>query len=198
MQSTAANLGRDIFTQPELSIARSATPLNQFSSGCGVNGVMHLDDRTDLDYVALKDLLLKVVNQQNDQMTYKGGPEVALDTLTLTTSFEIVLDMSAGTLHVFRLFPMITPPQMGVRADHTHQLKITLHGQKKKADPNGPVNLEKSCLERIEKGKQKGQDLAPGDAAVYCRSAPGKLLEAIIEATDNKSSAAASSTASGQ
>ena len=202
LQSTAGNFDKDVFSSEELRIVRGRTPLKLFSSGCGVDGVMHIDDKTDLDYLALKDLMLKVVAEQNEQVKYEGGPEISLDTITLTSSFDILLDLSAGTKHIFRLFPMVAPPQMGVRSDHLHQLKLTMHGSKQKGDPNGPANLERSCIERVrKKAKQAvvaGTPGAEANAESFCGLPVGKMLESIIEATQQSKGGASSGGATTQ
>ncbi len=177
----------DVLSSREITLIRDElTPGKQFASGCGGHGIMKVDDTTEIDYLKLKEMLHNVVARQNEQVSYHGGPEVALDTLTLTSSFELILDLSAGTKHIFRFFPMVLPPQMGIRPDHTHSLKITLHGAKKKGDPQSGKNLVLACQQRLQLSKEDGG---------ICEQAQAKLLEAIIEVTEqNKASGTSSST----
>jgi hypothetical protein len=173
---------------------------NQFIDGCGSNGVMRTGDVNEIDYLALKDMLLKVVAQQNEQVRYSGGPEIFLDQLTLTTSFQIVFDLSAGTKGIFRIFPMVAPPQMGVKPDHTHTLKIVLHGQKKKADPSNGRNLTVSCSQRLQLSSVR--DKAGGRAqkvdAGFCATPAGQMLESIIEATEQSKGGASGGASAAQ
>jgi len=173
----------DLITAAEKTVLTSLTPDQELSKGCGGNGILQLDSNTQIDYLALKDMLFNVVQQQNEQVRSTGGPEVALDTLTLTVGFEIILDMSAGTYRIFRLFPMVLPPQMGLHPDHTHTLKIVLHGQKKKADPNNSKNLQLSCEQRLQ-----------GEDGGICNRPEGKLLESLIEAVGQGQSASGSAS----
>ena len=187
--------GKDLFTRREVKQAETMTPLDQFKRGCGVNSVMRVNETTDLDYLALKDMLLNVVSRQNEDVSYQGGPELALDTLTLTVSFQLVLDANAGTRHIFHFFPMVTPPQMGVKTDHTHQLKIVLHGPKKKGDPNVARLLEKSCKERVNKGRGGNNDA--GNVEKFCNSPYGKMLTSIADSLE-KGGGQGSSSGGGQ
>ena len=190
------------------TISKELTPFNQFKSGCGQNGLLPVDDVTEIDYLALKDMLLNVVARQNEDVSYRGGPEVALDTLNLTSSFEIVLDMSAGTKHIFRLLPMVLPPQMGLRPDHIHTLKITLKGAKRKGDPNSGGHLLQSCLALVGKAKahpggspsQAAAGFATNDAEHFCNSPGGQLLTSIADslASGGGSSGGGGGAAAGQ
>ena len=45
--------------------------------------------------------------------------------LVLTSSFNLVLEVTAGTNHIFRFFPVVIPPQMGLKKDQTHSLKMS-------------------------------------------------------------------------
>jgi hypothetical protein len=169
----------DVLTNKEIDlVANELTPYKQFAAGCGSNGIMKVDATTEIDYLKLKEMLHNVVARQNEQVSYNGGPEVALDTLNLTSSFEIVLDVSAGT-SIFRLFPVILPPQIGVKPDHTHTLKIALHGAKKKGDAQSGQHLVAACQQRLQ--------LKPGEGGI-CERAEVRLLEAMIEANEQSKS----------
>lgn len=190
-----------VLTDQEIALVRLGLgdPEVQFRTGCGDHGVISLDNNTEIDYLALKDMLLNVVSRQNDEMAYKGGPEVSLDTLNLTTSFEIVLDLSAGTKHIFRLFPMVLPPQMGIKPDHLHTLKITLHGAKKKGDSQNGKRLIAACVQRLQPSLSENNQNVNLNAAAYCATPTGQLLESLIETTDqNKGSSGAPGGATGQ
>ena len=169
----------DVLTNKEIDlVANELTPYKQFAAGCGSNGLMKVDATTEIDYLKLKEVLHNVVARQNEQVSYNGGPEVALDTLNLTSSFEIVLDISAGT-SIFRLFPVVLPPQIGVKPDHTHTLKIALHGAKKKGDAQSGQHLVAACQQRLQ--------LKQGEGGI-CERAEVRLLEAMIEANEQSKS----------
>jgi hypothetical protein len=194
-----ANKNPDTLTNDEIRlISDDLTPNKQLTAGCQ-GGVLKVDDKTEIDYLKLKEMMLNVVAQQNAQVSYLGGPEVALDTINLTSSFQIVLDMSAGTKHIFRLFPMVLPPQMGVKPDHTHTLKITLHGAKKKGSAQSGKHLVAACRQRLQPPKEtagKGGTLGanvPGNGAQFCNTPVGQLLEAVIESTEQNKSSGSSS-----
>ncbi len=177
---------KNLFTEREYKlVANDLLPENQFISGCGGDGLLRVDNVTEIDYLKLKDMLHNVVAHQNDQLTFQGSPEVALDTLNLTSSFEIVLDMSAGTKNIFRIFPMALAPQMGIKPDHTHTLKVQLHGQKKKGDPRNGKHLVAACQQRLQLTKEDGG---------ICEKPEAKLLEAIIEANEQNKPSSSSST----
>lgn len=190
--------GKDYLTSKEVRLIKSNPPTKKFTYGCGGDGSLHLDQQTDIDYLALKDMLLKVVFDQNDQVRYQGGPEVSLDQLTLTTSFQIILDVSAGTKHIFRLFPMVTAPQMGVRAEHVHQLKIVLKGQKRKGDVNEALRVEQSCLELVTNRKSGMPPKGIDDPVKFCKSPTGKLLTKISDSLENNKGSSAGTSAGGQ
>jgi hypothetical protein len=172
------------------------TPRAMFSHGCTGNGIFEASDKTEVDYLALKKMLLKIVDDQNQAMTYGGNPELSLDSVVLTSAFQIVLDTSAATKHIFRIFPLVAPPQMGVKPDHTHTLKVTFQGAKKKSSPNSGRDLEVSCLERLQPGLAKG-DTDPGDIQKFCSSAPGRLLEQIAASLESGSRSSSGGAAGG-
>jgi hypothetical protein len=181
--------GKDFLTRAEADLAETLTPQNQFLQGCGDGRYISEDDATEIDYLALKDLLLNLVNQQNDAVHLTGGPDVTLDALNLTTSFQIIVDTSAATRHIFRIFPLAIPPVMGVKPDHTHQLKITLQGPKKKGDPQNAQRLAKSCAERIARNiVNQGSTSDSVYDTTFCSSAEGILLESIVDALEQSRS----------
>jgi hypothetical protein len=187
IKKRAEHRPEDLLTREEARLIEAEfTPSQQYARGCGSNGILSLDDHRDVDYLALKDMLKKVVADQNEQVTYRGGPEVALDTLNLTATFQMVLDMSAGTKHIFRFFPMVGPPQMGMKFDHFHTLKISLRGAKKRGDPDGKKRLIAACKERLQRGASNSND--------FCDRPEAQMLEAIAQSLEQGRSGSGSSS----
>lgn len=141
---------------------------------------MPIDDTRGVDYLALKDMLHNIVGQQNDDVAFRGGPEVAMDELVLTSAFQIGLDTSAATYNIFRILPLASPPIMGLKPDHTHTLKITLKGAKKRGDPGNRARLFTSCAQRLYNRK----DSVPQEALEFCNSPKGLLLESIAQSVE--------------
>ncbi len=52
--------GVDYLTSAEVELVRNTPSIRQYAYGCGVNGTLHLDEKTDIDYLALKDMLLRL------------------------------------------------------------------------------------------------------------------------------------------
>ena len=140
-----------------------------------------IGEKAYIDYLALKRLLHNVVNEQNGKL-HRGGPPVTMETLTLSTSFQMTLEIQAGTVHIFRIVPLLQAPNTEFKADHTHTLKMVLKGVKKKGDPSYSTKLVASCKQRL-------QDNAVAAQADRCATVEGLLLEAITEALENSSSA---------
>jgi hypothetical protein len=80
-----------------------------------------------VDFLALKRFIENFVTEQ-EQRVYKGQPEVSLDSLVLTSEFQIIFDATAGTQHLLRILPVLQPPVLGLAPDHTHSLKLTFAG----------------------------------------------------------------------
>src|SRR5262249_25561843 len=117
---------------------------------------LKIDDQTEIDYLGLKNLLTNLVEVQADENHIYGGiPELSLDTLNLSTSFQIVVDPTAGMAHIFYFFPLLVPPTAELKLDHTHTLKVTLRGPKQKANAGNSQNLADSCKKRL-KSEDKG------------------------------------------
>ena len=111
--------------------ATSATPAvreeqSLFEQYCRAGShSISLDDRTDVDYLALKRMMHNVVKRQNETI-YRGVPAITLNSLVLTTKFQIILELQAGTQHILRIVPLIAPPNFEAKFDHAHQLKLYL------------------------------------------------------------------------
>ncbi len=139
-----------------------------------------LDKCTDrkIDFVALKRLIEKFVAEKEDLM-FRGSPDVFLDELVLTTSFQITLDASAGTYHIFRFFPVLVPPTLKLNPDHTNQLKITFRGVKGRGSPRNREAIRQRCLTRLQG--------VPG-ASSECNKPSTLMLESVIEAVESNKS----------
>ena len=130
--------------------------------------------RRDIDFAGLKHLLRKFVAEREDEL-FSGQPEISLEQMVLTTSFQIQVDASAGTYHIFRFFPVLIPPTLSLNPDHTHQLKITFKGVKNRGNPRNREALRQKCLTRL-------QGVVGG--ASECNSPTSLLLESLIEAVE--------------
>ena len=146
-----------------------------------------VEAKTRVDFMGLKRMLDNVVERQEERV-YRGIPDVTLDQLVLTSSFNFVLDTSAGTYHIFRFLPVLVPPTVGVKKEHTHSLKITLKGKKTKnkggGDESGSKRLIASCQQRVSVGKSEDQT---GNLD-FCTTEQGQLLEGILQALDKSNS----------
>jgi len=142
---------------------------------CAAGGTtITLDDQREIDYLALKKMLHNVVRKQNDAI-YRGRPDVTLDTLNLTTKFQLTLEFQAGTKGIFRIVPLLSPPNMEAKFDHAHTLKITLNGLKRKGDPNLQQRLIQNCYDRMQNSIDRHE----------CSTTQSQLLESIIEAVED-------------
>ena len=136
--------------QAQAALSKEGGDLKWFESYCSAApGEGH----ENVDYLALKRLLHTVVEEQNETL-YRGSPPVTMDSLVLTSKFQITLEATAGTHGIFRILPLLAAPNMELKADHVHTLKITLAGGKKKGDPN--VKYQLSCEERLQKKTPPG------------------------------------------
>jgi hypothetical protein len=134
--------------------------------------------RRDIDFAGLRRLLEKFVVER-EQGLFEGAPDVSLDEMVLTTSFQITLDASAGTYHIFRFFPVLIPPTLNLNPDHTNQLKITFKGVKGRANPRNREALRQKCLTRLQ---------AVVGATQECNTPNSLLLESLIEAVEGSKS----------
>jgi hypothetical protein len=124
-----------------------------------------------IDYLALKKLIAKLVDEQ-EQRIYEGKPEVSLEQIVLTASFQLILDASAGTYHIFRIVPVLVPPTLTLNPDHTQQLKITFRGVKNRGSPRNQEALRQRCQTRLQGVR---------GAASRCNDPDLLMLEAVIE-----------------
>ncbi len=155
---------------------------NEYAKHCGLDdNRLIVSPNTEIDYLGLKNILNKLVEEQASQL-YSGVPDITLDTLTLTVSFELSLDFTGGAATVFRLLPTLAPATFDFKPDHTHTLKVTLHGLKNKT-PATARNLVESCRKRLGIGSSK---TAPKDDV--CGTEIGQLLESIANATSSSGS----------
>ena len=138
-----------------------------------------IDKEAHIDYLALKKMLHNVVNQQNADL-HRDGPPLTLDSLTLSTTFQMTLELQAGTNHIFRIVPLLSAPNTEFKGDHSHTLKIQLRGVKKKGDPNYSRKLEAACKQRL-------QDNGAASELAKCKSLEGLFLEAITESLESGS-----------
>jgi hypothetical protein len=106
----------------------------------------------------------------------------------------VVLEASAGTTHLFRIVPVLVPPNTDLKADHTHQLKVTLNGKKQKGDKQLSGKLADSCRERVSdkdgKPSVAGLGRDANQPTDFCGTEAGRLLESIVQALEKGSSSA--------
>lgn len=133
-----------------------------------------------VDFLALKSYLTRIVADQEAHV-YSGAPEVALDTLVLTSEFQIFFDATAGT-RIFRILPVLIPPVLALNPDHTHNLKITFDGGKTRALSTNGVSLVQRCIARL---RNTG---TAQDPQVVCRTPESIQREGLIQAVETKPS----------
>lgn len=128
-----------------------------------------------IDYLDLKRWLMHLLSTEEASI-WNGAPEVYLDQLVLTTSFDISANASAGINH-FTLVPVVGVPTVGINPDHSHQLKITLHGYKN--TPSPIKNPEDANVAQAE-NRTKLQEQCRRDVGAACNDTQ-LLLEKIIQ-----------------
>jgi len=131
-----------------------------------------------LDYLALKEYIEKIVVEE-ERKVYKGTPDMSLDSIVLTSEFQIVFDATAGTQHLLRILPVLQPPVLGLNPDHTHSLKLTFSGAKTRALASNARSLVQRCLDRLK---------FVADAANVCQQPQAIYFESVIEAVENSKS----------
>ena len=152
---------------------------NDFDIACNPSAsTLTFGNGNGIDYLGLKNILVKLIEEQSHQM-YSGIPDITLDSLVLTVSFEIVIDMTTGAATIFRMFPVIVPATVDFKPDHIHTLKVTLHGVKNKTPVNAK-NLYESCRKRLGT-----KTLNPKEDV--CSTQIGQLLESIANSSSNAS-----------
>lgn len=155
-----------------IAVRQESTLFQQY---CGAdNESIRLNEDTEVDYLALKRMLINVVRRQNEAL-YRGAPAMTLSTLNLTSKFQLIIDVQAGTRGIFRIVPLIVPPNTEVKSDHSHTLKLAFNGPKKKGDPHYNAKVIQNCLDRLQ---------ASSDSQV-CRTGGGQLLESLIETVES-------------
>jgi hypothetical protein len=130
-----------------------------------------------VDYVGLKNWLMHLLNEEETSV-WSGAPEVYLDQVVLTTSFEISANASVGVNRVLTLVPVVGVPTVGFIPDHSHQLKITLHGYK---NTPSPVTATKDAVVAEAKNKANLIQQCQKDVGGACTDPKELLLEKIIQ-----------------
>jgi hypothetical protein len=144
----------------------------EFKKRCGLLRV---------DFLGLQRYVARMVEDQ-EQRIHGGAPSVAMESLVLTSEFQLQFDASAGTHSILRILPVLTPPTLGLNADHTHTLKITFNGPKARALANYTFALTQKCIERVT-GAGVDPTVRP---EVFCRSPQAIQLESLIDAVENR------------
>ena len=161
LKALAATAAFDTYEAAQKSIA-------ELESHCG----------RKVDFLALRSFIEKAVNDQ-ETAVFKGAPEVSLDSIVLTSSFQIYLEANAST-HLFHIMPMLQPPGLDLNPDHTHQIKLTFHGVKSRGNPANGVSLKEKCITRL-------QGIATeGSAESDCNKSEALLLESVIDSVGNR------------
>lgn len=188
----AAQLRRKGIDESEASGKKALE--NKFYEKCNADtSTFAPDNTTRIDFLGLKKLLHNIVEDQ-DKAIYKGIPAISLSAINLTSAFQLTMEAQAGT-SFFKIIPVIAPPNTEIKLDHSHTLKITLNGKKGKGDKLNPKRLADSCRERV--GDQAYNAASDGAkttavrAAHFCDTAPGQLLESIIQAQEKSGSGGA-------
>jgi hypothetical protein len=134
-------------------------------------------------FLGLADYIDRIVTDQNANI-YKGTPEINLDNFVLTSSFQISFDAAAGTKHIFRIVPVLSPPTLQLNPDHTHQLRITFSGTKGRATKARALAFLRKCISRLQQS-----NLTPEKAEAFCNEPSAILMETLIDAVENSKSA---------
>jgi hypothetical protein len=151
-----------------------------FKTRCGAPN----ENGTVVDYIGLKNWLTHLVSQE-EAAIWDGAPEVYLDNVVLTTSFDINVNATAGVNHVLTLVPLIGVPTVGVIPDHSHQLKITLHGYK---NTPSPVTSQTSAAAAEKKNLSNLKQQCQKDSGGPCNKPEDLLLEKIVQSSGQKKS----------
>jgi hypothetical protein len=144
----------------------------EFKKRCGLLRV---------DFLGLQRYVARMVEDQ-EQRIHGGAPNVAMETMVLTSEFQLQFDASAGTHGVLRILPVLTPPTLGLNTDHTHNLKITFTGPKARALANYTFALTQKCVERVT-GAGVDPTVRPEE---FCRTPQAIQLESLIDAVENR------------
>jgi hypothetical protein len=149
-----------------------------------------------INFLGLSDYLAKIVTEPSASAGAKALP-VSLDSLVLTSQFQITMDANAGTRHLLRIVPVVQPPVLDFSPDHTHSLKITFSGKKGRAFDSNAQTLIDKCLDRFRGLIRNAADKTK--YKTFCESPGAILAESLIEAVDNsKTTGTSSAGAPGQ
>ncbi len=141
------------------------------------------DRDIEIDYIGLKNWLVHALSDEEDAI-WRGAPEVFLDTITLTTLFDIQADVSFGVSHILKLVPLVGVPSVDLKPDRSHQLKITLRGFKKahtaKLSKGGPSPPTAADIQKLK-------NLCFQETGAECKSPTDLLLQRVLTAvSENK------------
>jgi hypothetical protein len=139
--------------------------------------------RLVVDYLGIESWIKNLVSSEEKEI-WRGAPEIFLDTITLTTYFDIQAEASFGVSHVFSLVPLVGVPSLDLKPDRSHQLKITIHGLKNAAPPK--PNADEMAEEINAQKKLANQ--CKKDTGLDCTSPTELLLEKLSQASGSKKS----------
>jgi hypothetical protein len=95
--------------------------------------------------------------------------------MTLTTKFELLVDVSAGVLALAKLIPVVATPTAELSGDYYHQIQIIFHGNNA---------IAKGTFSRVAKRSARPRvGSAPGTGGDDTATAVLKELRAIRDAT---------------
>jgi hypothetical protein len=134
-----------------------------------------------IDYLGIKQWLVHLLSEEEGSI-WRGTPEVYLDNIVLTTTFDIQADVSFGVTHFLRLVPVVGVPTVEYKPDNYHTLKVTFHGYK---NTPSPITNPIAAMKAEQEARDKLRTLCEKDAGAPC--GPDQLLlEKIIQSGSGK------------
>jgi hypothetical protein len=164
-------VGKDRLYELTAEVLAELTDANEeYKNKCAANPLK-------VDFLALQRYIGRIVDEQEQQI-FAGPPQIALDSMVLTSEFQLIFDATAGTQHLLRIVPVLQPPVLGLNPDHTHNLKITFAGGKARALATGGISLIQRCIARL-------RNTPAAERARECNTPEAIQREAVIEALEN-------------
>jgi hypothetical protein len=181
------DLEKELIDAVRQELTDSVATVGEYKEACG---------SLKVDFLGLSEYINKIIHDEEGKVFKKGGQEIALDKLTLTSQFQIAFDATAGTQHLLRIVPVLQPPVLGLTPDHTHSLKLTFAGKKGRDFKGNAPSLVQRCRDRfmgqIEALSPEERPARRSEVERVCTNPQTVLIESLIEAVENSKGGAAS------